>query len=105
MSISDLSEQSPTFGEHTQVLGDSSDHSPTFGEQIKNSQCSVCGKTFKTRQSKYYHKSKFARGTGCNIVERAGRPGLRTEEERKEKRKAANDAYNLKMKEKRALRR
>ena len=68
-------------------------------------QCSVCGKKFKTRQDKYYHKTRFAKGTGCNVAEKAGRPGFKTEEERQIRKKQVNEAYNLKMKEQRALKR
>ena len=36
--------------------------------------CEVCGCTFRTRSQKWYHRKKFAEGTGCNVKLSLGRP-------------------------------
>ena len=44
--------------------------------------CEVCGEVFDNRSKKFYHKSKFEKGTGCNVPTARGRPPYETEEER-----------------------
>ena len=40
----------------------------------KSIQCAVCGKCFSTRSAKQYHKLQFAKGEGCNVPSKVGRP-------------------------------
>ena len=50
-------------------------HLLVFDEKSDNKiRCEVCGKTFNTRSQKWYHRKKFALGTGCNVKISLGRP-------------------------------
>ena len=52
--------------------------SAAFAENSKGGiKCTVCGKSFSNRSKKFYHKSKFATGTGCNVPDTKGRPLLK----------------------------
>ena len=49
-------------------------YSEKISEKKSGIQCAVCGKSFKTRSAKQYHKVQYAKGEGCNVPSKIGRP-------------------------------